>query len=354
MDGLLKTIAAIEPVSDAWRQRAADRLSQQIRPRGSLGRLETLAQRLAAIRRTLDVPTQSKQIVTMAGDHGVVAEGVSAYPQEVTGQMVGAFAANAASINALAGCVDAHVTVVDVGVAAELSPDLPILHRRVRPGTDNIAKGPAMSRDEAEKCIQVGIDVVREVASRPAGLDLLGTGDMGIGNTTPSSAIIAVYSDRPVHELVGRGTGIDDDGLARKRAAVSRALEVNQPDPDDPIDVLAKVGGCEIGALAGAVLAAAELSRPVVCDGFIATAGALLACELCPVAKQYLFSSHLSVEVGHQQMLARLGLEPLLNLGMRLGEGTGAALSMFLLEAAARALANIKTFAEMGVSDTGK
>ena len=354
MDLLLKTINAIKPVSDEWRQRAAGRLSQQVRPRGSLGRLETLAQRLAAIRHTLRVPTQSKQIVTMAGDHGVVAEGVSAYPQEVTGQMVAAFAANAASINALAECVGAEVEVVDVGVATELSSDLPILHKRVRAGTDNITKGPAMSRDDAVRCVEVGIEVVHEVAGRPAGLDLLGTGDMGIGNTTPSSAIIAVYSDRPVAELVGRGTGIDDDALARKRAAVKRALEVNQPDPDDPIDVLAKVGGCEIGALAGAVLAAAARSRPVVCDGLIATAGALLACELCPTAKQYLFTSHLSVEVGHQAMLARLSLDPLLDLGMRLGEGTGAALAMFLLEAAARALANIKTFKEMGVSDTGK
>jgi len=354
MDLLSKTIESIVPVSEEWRQRAADRLSQQIRPRGSLGRLETLAQRLAAIRQTLDVPTQSKRILTMAGDHGVVEEGVSAYPQEVTGQMVGAFAMGAASINALAKCVGAEVEVVDVGVAADLDSSLPIIHRRVRPGTGNIAKGPAMDRDEAVRCIEVGIEVVAEIADRPEGLDVLGTGDMGIGNTTPSSAIIAMYSDQPVAELVGRGTGIDDDALVRKCAAVERALEVNQPDPGDPIDVLAKVGGCEIGALAGAVLAAASRSRPVVCDGLIATAGALLAGELCPDAKQYLFTSHLSVEIGHQAMVDRLGIPPLIDLGMRLGEGTGAAVVMFLLDVAATVLSDIKTFDDLGVSDTGK
>ena len=354
MDTLQQTIDAIEPVSEPWRERAAERLSQQVRPRGSLGRLEGLAQRLAAIRQTLRVPTDSKRIVTMAGDHGVVAEGVSAYPQEVTGQMVAAFAMGAASINVLADCVGATVDVVDVGVAAAIDPAIPIRHRRVRPGTDNIAQGPAMTRQEAIQCVETGIAVVNEMADEPEGMDLLGTGDMGIGNTTPSAAIIAVYSDLPVAELVGRGTGIDDEGLERKRRAVERALAVSQPNPDDPIDVLAKVGGCEIGALAGAVLASAARSRPVICDGLIATAGALLACEICPVAKQYLFASHVSVEVGHRAMLARLELEPLLDLGLRLGEGTGAALAMFLLQAAARVLADIKTFADLGVSDTGE
>ena len=354
MDLLNTTLESIKPVSEKWRARAAERLQQQARPRGSLGRLEELAQRLASIRHTLRVPTQCKRILTMAGDHGVVAEGVSAYPQEVTGQMVGAFVRRAASINVLADCVGARVEVVDVGVAADLSPELPIHHKRVRAGTDNMARGPAMSRDDAIRSIEVGIEVVNEVAERPAGLDLLGAGDMGIGNTTPSTAITAVYSGLPVAELVGRGTGIDDAGMERKRQAISRALEVNQPDPADPIDMLAKVGGLEIGGLAGAVLGAAALGRPVVCDGLIATAGAVLACELCPAAKQYLFAGHQSAEAAHQALLARLGLAPLLDLGMRLGEGTGAALAMFLLEAAARALAEIKTFKELGVTDGEK
>ncbi len=350
MSLLEQTLESIPPVSEEWRQAAVARLQDQVRPRGSLGKLEAVAERLAAIRQTLDVPTGRKHILTMAGDHGVAAEGVSAYPQEVTGQMVGAFAIGAASINALARCVGAEVQVVDVGVAADLPPDMPILHRRVRPGTDNMAVGPAMSRDDAVRSIEVGIEVVQGLDAP----DLIGTGDMGIANTTPSTAIIAVYSGLPVDQLVGRGTGIDDAGLARKRSAIERALDVNQPDAGDPLGVLAKVGGLEIGALAGAVIGAASISRPVVCDGLIATAGALIACELCPAVRPYLFASHRSVEVGHQAMFDRLGLEPLLDLDLRLGEGTGAALALFLIEAAARVLSDIKTFADLGVTDTGK
>ncbi len=350
MSLLEQTLASISPVSEEWRARAAARLRDQVRPRGSLGRLEHVAERLAAIRASLFPPTDHRHLLVMAGDHGVAEEGVSAYPQEVTAQMVAAFAVGAASINALARRVNADVQVVDVGVASDLPADLPILHKRVRPGADNIARGPAMTRDEAVRSLEVGIEVVQDLQAA----DLIGVGDMGIANTTPSAAIIAAYSDRPIEQLVGRGTGIDDAALERKRAAVRRALDANRPDPDDPIDVLAKVGGLEIGAIAGAVLGAASIGRPVICDGFIATAGALLACELAPPARGYLFASHRSVEIGHQAMLERLGLDPLLDLGLRLGEGAGAALAMFLLDAAAHVLSDIKTFSELGVTDTGK
>lgn len=343
-------IQAISIPDSHWYDAARDRLRQQIRPVGSLGMLESVAARLAGIAGTLDVRLRRKVIVTCAGDHGICAEGVSLFPAEVTPQMVLAFVAGAASINALARHAGAEVFVADLGVNHDFSPSVPILRYKVAKGTANFARGPAMSRSDAEQAVVNGIRIVRQLhAQQP--IDLLGTGDMGIGNTTPSSAIIAVLSGLPVSQLTGRGTGLDDVGVQRKIAAIEKGISVNQPRRDDPLDVLAKVGGFEIGGLAGLVLGAAALRIPVICDGLISTAGALIACELAPSAKAYLFASHRSVEAGHRFMHDHLGMDPLLDLQLRLGEGTGAALAMELLDASTRILAEIKTFAEMQVTD---
>ncbi|MFA4943916.1 MAG: nicotinate-nucleotide--dimethylbenzimidazole phosphoribosyltransferase [Lentisphaeria bacterium] len=349
--GLLETaIAAIRPLDETTWEAARQRLRDQARPAGSLGLLEPVAARLAAIAGTLDVRLANKVIVTCAGDHGVVAEGVSLFPAEVTPQMVYNFVAGGASINVLARHAGARVVVADLGVAHDFPADLPIFHKKVRKGTANLAQGPAMTSAEARRSVEAGIEIVEELLAQGP-VDLLGTGDMGIGNTTPSTAIIAAFSGLPVATLTGRGTGIDDAMLAHKIQVIERALAVNRPNPAAPLDVLAKVGGCEIGGLAGLVLGAAARGIPVVCDGLIATAGALVACELAPLAKNYLFASHRSVENGHRFMHERLGLEPLLDLQLRLGEGTGAALAMELLDAATRVLAEIRTFAEVSIQD---
>jgi nicotinate-nucleotide--dimethylbenzimidazole phosphoribosyltransferase len=277
---------------------------------------------------------------------------VSAFPQEVTAQMVFSFIRGWASINVLARHVGADVRVVDCGVASDLPPDWPVIHRKIGKGTASISKGPAMSREEAVRGLLLGAELVRN-AHDGEGYQLFGTGDMGIGNTTPSTAIVAAFSGRPVGRLTGRGTGIDDETYHRKVALIEQALSVNRPDPKDPVDVLSKVGGYEIAALAGAVLGAAASGAPVVCDGFIATAGALIACRLAPAAGDYLFVSHRSQEVGHSAMLELLEQRAILDLDMRLGEGTGAALAMNVVEASAKVLKEIKTFAEAGVTDTG-
>ncbi len=329
---------------------AQNRLREQARPAGCLGLLEDVGARLAGIFGTLDVRLNNKVIVTCAGDHGICAEGVSLFPSEVTPQMVYNFVNGGASINVLAKHAGARVEVADLGVAADFEPDLPIYHKKIRKGTDNFAKGPAMTRDEAIGSIEAGIEIVDELMAKGP-VHLLGTGDMGIGNTTPSTAIIAVYSKLPVADLAGRGTGLDDNGLKLKIAAIEKGLAVNRPDPSDPVDVLSKVGGLEIGGLAGLVIGAASHGIPVVCDGFISTAGALLACKLAPMARAYLFASHNSVEVGHRYMLDHLNLAPLLDLGLRLGEGTGAALAMELMDAATRILCDIKTFEEVAIAD---
>jgi len=340
----------IVPPSAEWREKAYERLRQQARPAGSLGVLEDVGARLAGIARTLDVRLKRKMIVTCAGDHGICEEGVSLFPAEVTPQMVYNFVNGGASINVLARHAGATVKVADLGVNWDFEPDLPIFHTKIRKGTDNFARGPAMSRDEAIQSIMAGIDIVDQLHAE-APVDLLGTGDMGIGNTTPSTAIIAAFSGLPLDQLTGRGTGIDDEGLQRKVAAIEKGLAVNQPDPRDALDVLAKVGGFEIGGLAGLVIGAAANGIPVVCDGFIATAGALVACELAPPARDFLFTSHYSVEVGHRYMLSRLERTPLLDLKFRLGEGTGAAAAMELIDMATRVLADIKTFEEVAIQD---
>lgn len=350
MDLLLDTIAAIRPPDEAVYEAARQRLREQARPAGSLGMLETLGARLAAIAGTLDVRLRGKVVVTCAGDHGIVAEGVTLFPASVTPLMVHNFVAGGAAINVLARHAGARVVVADLGVNADFDATLPILHKKVRKGTGNFAREPAMSPAEARRSLEAGIEIVNELCAAGP-LDLLGTGDMGIGNTTPSTAIIATFSGLPLEQLTGRGTGLDDEGVRRKVEAIRRGLALHRPDARDPLGVLAKVGGCEIGGLAGLVLGAAARRVPVICDGLISTAGALIACELAPAAKAYLFASHRSVEPGHRFMHERLGLEPVLDLQLRLGEGTGAALAMEILDAATRVLADIRTFAEVAIAD---
>jgi nicotinate-nucleotide--dimethylbenzimidazole phosphoribosyltransferase len=345
---LQRTLERITSPDSETYARAWERLGNQARPAGSLGRLEEVSARLASIFGTLDVRLNEKVVVTCAGDHGICQEGVSRFPQEVTPQMVYNFVSGGASINVLARHAGARVQVADLGVAADFPSALPIFHKKIRKGTDNFARGPAMSRSEAVQSVQAGIDIVEALLVQGP-VHLLGTGDMGIGNTSPSTAIASVYSGKSVDEVAGRGTGVDDEGLARKIAAIEQGLSVNRPDPADPLDVLAKVGGFEIGGLAGLVIGAAAYRIPVVCDGLISTAGALIACKIAPNARDYLFASHCSVEAGHGPMLEHLSLSPLFDLGLRLGEGTGAALAMALLDAATRILAEIRTFEEAAV-----
>lgn len=350
MDALTKAVGKIPPIDETVHQQALERLAQQAKPAGSLGVLETVSARLAGIAGTLDVRLQNKVIVTCAGDHGVVAEGVSLFPQEVTHQMVYNFVNGGASINVLARHAGARVVVADLGVNHDFAEDLPIFHKKVGNGTRNFTVEPAMTRVEAIQAIENGIAIVDQLMQEQP-VDILGTGDMGIGNTTPSSAVIAAFSGLSPEQLTGRGTGIDEAALRNKIKVIEKGLHLHSPDPADPVDVLAKVGGFEIGGLAGLVIGAASHGIPVVCDGLISTAGALIACELTPAAKAYLFASHRSVEVGHRFMHEHLGLEPLLDLQFRLGEGTGAAVAMELLDAATRVLADIKTFEEVAIAD---
>ncbi len=350
MEKLTKTTERIPKPDKGIYEKALERLADQARPNGSLGDLEDLSARLAGITGRIDVKLDNKMIVTCAGDHGVVQEGVSLFPQEVTLQMVENFVNGGASINVLARHVGATVKVADLGVNHDFKRDLPIFHKKIRKGTCNMAIGPAMSREEAVRSVEAGIEIVNELFDE-AHVDILGTGDMGIANTTASSAIIAAMSGIAVEKVTGRGAGLDDDGLKNKIEVIKRALAVNDPDPYDGIDVLSKVGGFEIGGLAGLVIGAASKGIPVVCDGLISTAGAMIACELAPAAREYLFASHRSQEIGHRYMHDWLQLAPILDLKLRLGEGTGAALAIGLLEAATRILADIKTFDEVNIKN---
>ena len=342
-------ISTIPPLDLAAEAAARARQGTLTKPSGSLGRLEELSVQLAAITGEARPSVVDKAVIIMAGDHGVVAEGVSAYPAEDTRQMVLNFLRGGAAINALARQAQARVVIVDVGVAADLAPQAGLELRKVAHGTRNMALGPAMTRIQAEEAIAVGMQVVEGEAAR--GLDLVATGDMGIGNTTASAAIAAALTGCPPAQVTGRGAGLDDAGLARKIAVIERALAVNQPDPRDPLDVLSKVGGLEIAGLVGVIFGAAAHRIPVVIDGFISGAAALVAAGLVTDVKPYLIAAHQSVEVGHRVILERLGLRPLLDLGLRLGEGTGAVLAFHLIEAAARILNEMATFAEAGVSD---
>lgn len=355
MNILEQTCQEIFPQDSHYRDQAKSRLEQLALPYWALGDLMDLAIELAGITRSTKLSFERKAVVTMAGDHGVVAEGVSKFPAEVTPQMVYNFVTGGAGINALSRQVGAEVCVVDMGVNADLSglaESGKILDRKVGFGTNNIARGPAMSVANARKAIEAGIDVANELGDR---FDLFGTGDMGIGNTTPSTAIAAVVTGEPIEDLTGRGTGLDDQQLTQKVKTIKAILEVNKPDPDNGLDILAKVGGYEIGGIAGLILGAAALKKPVVVDGFISTAGALIAYKIEPFVKDYLIFAHRSVEPGHRYMQEVLGCQkPLLDLNLRLGEGTGAALAMNIVDAAAAVLTQIATFAEAAIASADK
>ncbi len=347
LDELTARIKPLDADATAQARRRQDTLTK---PTGSLGRLEEVSIRLAGIFGTPTPEIHRKVIILAAGDHGVSAEGVSAYPQEVTAQMVLNFLGGGAGINVLARHVGAEVVIVDVGVAAELPVHPDLYSVKLGMGTANIAHGPAMSRAQAIRSIEEGAQLAMEQIED--GADILGTGDMGIGNTTPSSAITAIIAGVDPAVSTGTGTGISRRGLPHKVDVVRQALEVNRPNPRDAIDVLSKVGGFEIGFLAGVVLGGAAARRPVVLDGFVSGAAALIACALCPGAVGYLIASHRSVEPGHRAALRHLKQRPLLDLKMRLGEGTGAALAMHIVEAAAKCLAGMSSFADAGVSES--
>jgi len=325
---------------------ARTHLDALTKPPGSLGRLEEIAERLAALR---GAPPRVERpvILTLAADHGVVVEGVSAYPQSVTAQMVENFLHGGAAVNVLARQAGARVVVADFGVASPLPPAPGLVVRAIGRGTANVASGPAMTRAQATRSVEEGAGLAQ--AAIDEGADLLGTGEMGIGNTTAAAAVVAAITGADPAAVTGRGTGVDDGTWRRKIEVVRRALAVNRPDPGDALDVLAKVGGFEIGGLAGVVLAGAARRVPVALDGFIAAAAALVATTLAPDTRAVLFASHRSVEPGHDVVLAHLGLAPYLDLGLRLGEGTGAALFVHLARAATLVYGEMATFKSAGV-----
>lgn len=337
-------IPKIQPIDTALEEQAQRHLDNLTKPLGSLGKLEWLAKKIVGIKGTMKPSLKNKVIFTMAGDHGVAEEGVSAYPQEVTAQMVYNFLNGGAGINVLARHVGARVDVVDMGVKVDIQTKHPdFINKKINYGTKNFTKGPAMTREEAIKSIEAGIEVFNERGP----IDILGLGDMGIANTTPSAAIAVCITREKTELIVGRGTGIDDVQLRNKINVVKKAI----PDSDDPIDILSKVGGFEIGGIAGAILAAAANRVPVVIDGFIATAGALIAYKLASGVQPYLISSHKSKEIGHRIMLNYLGLEPILDLDLRLGEGTGSALAMSIIDASFKIFNEMATFSGAGVSE---
>ncbi|MDX9715461.1 MAG: nicotinate-nucleotide--dimethylbenzimidazole phosphoribosyltransferase [Dissulfurispiraceae bacterium] len=348
MQILKKTIEKISPLNNEWFEKARQRLDSLTKPPGSLGRLEEFAARLVAIREDMSPTLEKKAIFTFAADHGITDEGVSAFPKEVTRQMVFNFLRGGAGINVLGRHAGAEVVVVDIGVAHEFEKADGLLNFKVVNGTRNFCFGPAMTRDEAVRCIETGIEIAEGYARK--GCKIFGTGEMGIGNTTPSSAITSVITGRPVAEVTGRGTGINDHAHANKVRVIEKGIQVNKPSASDAIDVLAKVGGAEIGGIAGLILGAASLRIPVVVDGFISTAGALIAYTLKPECADYMFAAHGSVEPGHKAMLDKIGLKPILDLNMRLGEGTGAAVALLVIEAGLKIYREMATFGEAGVA----
>ncbi len=345
------TLAKIQALDDRAMNIARARQNNLTKPARSLGALEDLSVKVAGITGNPMPKIKEKVIITMAGDHGVTAEGVSAYPKEVTAQMIDNFLNGGAAINVLARHVGARVVIVDMGVAADRENEN-LVNKKIAYGTADMTRGSAMTYDDAVRSIEAGIEVLELEAER--GMDIVGVGDMGIGNTTPSSAIAAVLTGEAARKVTGRGTGIDDDALERKIKVIERAISVNQPDKNDALDVLAKVGGFEIGGLAGVMLAAAAQRVPVVIDGFISGAAALVAYKISPAVKDYMIASHRSVERGHSVILDHIGLKPLLDLDMRLGEGTGAALGISIVEAACKILSEMATFDEAGVSKRSK
>ncbi len=348
MSILEETLGSITPVDPAFLDKAQARLDMLTKPKDSLGRLEEFARRYVAITRNTKPRIKRKIIFTFAGDHGVADEGVSAFPKKVTAQMVYNFLKGGAGINVLARHAGVEVAVVDIGVDCEFSEAKGLIRKKVVRGTRNMRKGPAMTREEALKCVEVGVSLAQEYGEEGA---VFGTGEMGIANTTPSSAIIAAISGARIEDVTGRGTGIDELSFKHKVTVIEDALRINKPDPSDPIDVLSKVGGAEIAGITGLIIGAAARRIPVVIDGFISTAGALIAYELKPAVKDYLFASHNSVEKGHRVMLERMRLKPFVDLDLRLGEGTGAAIAISLIEAAVKIYNEMATFGDAGVSE---
>lgn len=349
MDLLNITLSIIKPINKEWHDIAQKHLDNLTKPPGSLGRLEEFARMLVAMTENKKPILDKKVIFTFAGDHGVTEEGVSAYPKEVTQQMVFNFLRGGAGINVLARHAGADVIVVDIGVDHDFGELDGLINLKVINGTKNFTKGPAMTRDNAVRCIETGIELANGYAKK--GYKIFGTGDMGIGNTTPSSAIAAVLIGRTVSEVTGKGTGITDESLQNKIKVIEKGIKLNKPNSEDAIDVLSKVGGAEIGGIAGLILGAASNRIPVVIDGFISTAGALIAYCIEPKVKDYMFAAHNSVEIGHKAMLDKMGLMPILDLNLRLGEGTGAALAMLMIEAGLKIYKEMATFGEAGVSE---
>ncbi len=349
MSKLKFTLDQIALPDAEWKTLAQKHLDKLTKPPGSLGRLEDIAKWVIQVTGKFPPQPPKKMLFTFAADHGVTDEGISAYPKSVTAQMVYNFLNGGAAVNVLARHADAEVRVIDMGVDCDFG-DLPgLIKRKIAQGTQNMASGAAMHREAAETSVQTGI-VLAEEAAR-AGVTLLGTGEMGIGNTTSSSAITAVLCRCPVESVTGRGTGIADEALLHKQAVIQQALDLNTPDPNDPLDVLSKVGGFEIGGMAGLMLGAAAHRIPVVIDGFISTAAALIAVALKPEVKAYLLAAHQSVEPGHRIALQSLDLSPLLDFNMRLGEGTGAALGMTMVDAAIKIVNEMATFEQAGVAN---
>lgn len=348
MKRMNETIKSITKFDNKLMAAAQLRLDNLTKPQGSLGRLEELAKLIVGITGKEKPEMKDKVIFTLAADHGVTEEFVSAYPKEVTAQMVYNFVKGGAGINVLARHVGARVVIVDIGVATNLEVDTNFIIKKINYGTENMAVGPAMTRNEAIRSIETGIEIFENEFRK--GIDIIGTGEMGIGNTTASSAITACFTKRPVEEVTGRGTGINDQALKNKIQVIKKALKVNHPDPKKPIDVLAKIGGFEIGGLAGIILAAASKKVPVVIDGFISGTAALIAYHLEPRVKDYMIAAHCSEERGHRIILEHIGLKPLLDFNLRLGEGTGAALAMNIIEAAVKILTQMATFEKAKVS----
>lgn len=348
MNILTSALNAITPVNKEIIPQTQALLDNLTKPPGSLGKLEELVKKIASVTNVAKPTKMKKTIINMAGDHGVVAEGVSAFPQEVTPQMVINFVKGGAAINVLSRQAGANLVFVDIGVAADL-PILPeIINRKIAYGTANMCEGPAMTIEQAVKALETGIEIACDCIKE--GTQLIGVGEMGIGNTTPSTAIIAAYSGKAIEELTGRGTGIDDKRLQIKIDAIKRALHKNKPDISNALDVLSKVGGYEIAGLAGVMIGSASKKVPIIIDGFISGAAAVIAVKLNPLIHEYLIASHLSSEPGHKAILEFLDLEPMIAMDMRLGEGTGAALAMMLVDAGMNVLSEMATFAEAGVS----
>jgi nicotinate-nucleotide--dimethylbenzimidazole phosphoribosyltransferase len=349
MNLLNATLKNMKAVNGEWNDIAQKHLDNLTKPLGSLGRLEEFARKFVAITENKNPILDKKVVFTFAGDHGVTEEGVSAFPKEVTQQMVFNFLRGGAGINVLAKHAGADVVVVDIGVDHDFGEIEGLINLKVINGTKNLAKEPAMTREEAIKCMETGIELADGYAKK--GYKIFGTGDMGIGNTTPSSAIASVLTGRPVSEVTGKGTGITNESLLKKIKVIEKGINLNKPNPNDAIDVLSKVGGAEIGGITGLILGAASNRIPVVIDGFISTAGALIAYCIDPKVKDYIFAAHNSVEIGHKAMLDKMGLSPILDLNLRLGEGTGAALAMLMIEAGLKIYKEMATFGEAGVSE---